>query len=472
MNNASDDVRDLERIEQLKRIQPEKTRELNDIGFSQLFAELYKDELVYNVTAKCWYRYDGTRWIADVGSSYAAQQARSMYFVLNNYGRTVDGNQADVWLKAVGKYQDLRKRETLIRDAQSLMRRTASDFDCNRNLLNCQNCTIDLTTGQPHDHTPNDYLTKVAGCDFSTSADGSRWLNFLDEIMQGNQDKIAYLQRMAGYFLTAETYLETAFFLYGETTRNGKTTFVETLAAMLGDYASTVTAETLALTKNRGSETANPQIAGLAGCRFVRISELPKRMMLDVALFKHLTGGDMISARQLYQNPFQFVPEFKLCLNCNELPVVTDDTVFASDRIRIITFDRHFERQEQNPRLKEELRSKEILSAVLNWSLDGLFDFKKNGEQPPECVLTATTQYKAKSDKIEVFLSDCLFKSEINTSGKAVYDAYQRWCADNGFAVDGKGTLYSALRQKGMLKGTGTVNGKTERNVLAGYAVV
>jgi len=461
------------RFDLLAEMQPEKTMKLDDMGFSQIFAHLYRDELLFNATASSWFYYDGKKWREDVGSIRAAQNAREMSELLMVYGSRCikDDKHREAFCKASAKYGGLHHRETIIKDARSLMAVRQEDFDAEDNLLNLQDCTLDLDTLQVHAHRSSDMLTKIANVNYSPCEDGEAWATFMEEVMQGDYEKIDYLQRICGLCLTADTSLECCFFLYGATTRNGKSTFVETISAMLGDYAATAQPETLAQHKNKGS-SASSDVARLNGCRFLNVSEPPKRMLLDVALLKQLTGGDTITARKLYQNEFEFKPKFKLMLNTNSLPNVTDSTLFTSDRVRIITFDRHFEPHEQNPRLKQELTARANLSALLNWCIEGLKNYRKTGEKPPKSVLMATEQYKNESDKIAVFFGDCMKRSDFNSSGADVYSCFCRWCDDSGLGKESKTNFFSLLRERNLLSAIGTVNGKTVHNVVVGYSVI
>lgn len=473
MKNKEQEKRNKLLYEKICNIQPEKTREYNEMGFSQIYSEVFADELIYNVTAKNWFFYDGIRWREGLGGVYAAEKAKELYRLLKMYGSKLDEKQGETFLKYVLSYGDLHKRERLVKDAHSLMAKTQEGFDCNHNLFNCLNCTLDLDTMESHEHRASDMISKVCGCNYNPNADGAKWSKFIDEVMQGDKEKSRYLQTICGYFLTESTTLEAAFILYGATTRNGKSTFVETFRNMMGDYSASIPPETLAMSKNHNSNGASPQIARLAGVRFLNISEPPKSMLLDVALFKSLTGGEMISARKLYQEPFEYLPQFKICMNCNFLPVVTDDTLFQSERVRIITFDRHFEPQEQNKHLKQELQSAEVLSSVLNWALDGLREFKKNGEQPPKSVCISTDIYKLQSDKIRQFFDDCFIpSSNTNTSGADAYKAYCRWCNDNGYAAEGKGVFFKCLRDRGLMKKRGTIDGTSVFNVVEKYKII
>ena len=452
--------------------------EMSEQSFSKLFGELFQNELKYNVTFQSWIAYDGKKWCDDKSGMQAAQKARMFSDVMRVYTRNYfkpdnedeERKQKDFY-DYVWRYRGLKNRETLVKDARSVMTIKQEEFNKNPNLLNCQNVTLDLSTMETHEHTPDDLLTRVCGCDYDTGAVCSNWIEFIDQIMQGNKEKIAYLKRMCGYSLTAQTNLEKAFILYGSLTRNGKSTFVETFHAMMGDYARVLQPESLELISHKNGSQANPDIAALDGVRFVSVPEPRENMILDVALFKAITGGDTIRARNLYDNGGEFVPQFKVFIHCNHLPVVTDNTLFKSDRVRIITFDKFFEEKEQNPNLKIELRNPMILSSVLKWAIEGLNDWKENGEAAPACVIMSTDKYKAKSDKIMLFFEECMKETNQNTTGKDVYTVYIDWCKENGYGIESSQRFFKNMRDYGLLRESATVNGVTVRNVVVGYTI-
>lgn len=195
-------------------------------------------------------------------------------------------------------------------------------------------------------------------------------------------------------------------------------------------------------------------------------------MIFDVALLKTLLGRDQITARFLHQNEFQFVPVFKLVFNSNFLPVVTDSTLFSSGRISVITFDKHFSPQEQDKGLKDRLKQPENLSGLLNWCLEGLKKYYAEGLIPPSEVRAATDQYKNDSDKIGCFITECLIeKPDKNIKLKDVYAEYEKWCTDNGFGVENRNNFTSEMKSKGLYKTSGTVNGKTCRNIIKGFVI-
>lgn len=361
----------------------------------------------------------------------------------------------------------------MLQDSRDVYYFSNEDLDTNDYLLNVQNGTIDLSEDTPKflQHTPDMLLSKICNVNYNPAASCKEWEKFLGEIMQGNQEKIKYLQKIAGLSLTGNTQEETCFILYGSTTRNGKSTFCETLIYLLGDYALTMKPESLAIKQNTDSRQASGDIARLAGCRFCNASEPPKRMLIDTALLKSLLGRDSITARHLHQREFSFMPKFKLVINTNYLPAITDDTVFTSGRINVISFDRHFEPEEQDKHLKDKLRQDSELSGVLNWCIDGLRMYRKEGLYPPAAVQQATETYRTDSDKIGNFIKECLTETGKNSSIKSVYEVYSTWCSDNGYGTESKGNFISELKGKGLYATSGTVDGKTVKNIVKGYTV-
>lgn len=336
-----------------------------------------------------------------------------------------------------------------------------------------QNGTLDLSENAPIflSHNPDMLLSKICNAEYDPAVDCREWKKFLMEIMQNDKEKITYLQKIAGLSLTGNTEQETCFILYGSTTRNGKSTFCETLIYLLGDYALTMKPESLAVKQNLDSRQASGDIARLAGCRFCNASEPPKRMLFDTALLKSLLGRDSITARHLHQREFSFIPKFKLVINTNYLPTITDDTVFSSGRINVISFDRHFEPQEQDKDLKNRLREKKELSGILNWCIEGLRLYRQQGLKPPQAVQSATETYRTDSDKIGNFINECLNMTGGNSKAKDIYEAYTKWCEDNGYGCENKSNFFAELKTKGLFANSGTVEGKTVKNIVKGYTL-
>lgn len=466
-------------LQYLQQLQPHANGSYpqNDKGLGALFADTYRNLCRFNVTAKEWYVYDGRIWKEDTGGMHTSRFAKELADALLVYAAGILGMDEDKKKQYVDFVLRLGKRQvrnTMIEDAKDRYFISKGDLDKDLYLFNCQNGTLDLKEFQFRAHDPNDLLAKISNVVYDPEAQSTEFERFITDIMQGDERKIDYLQKLLGYALTGDTSLETCFILYGATTRNGKSTLVETFAYMLGNtagYALNMKPETLAVKQNNDSRQASGDIARLDGCRFLNAAEPPKRMIFDTGLLKTLLGRDSITARHLHEREFEFVPVFKLFMNTNFLPLITDDTLFTSGRINVITFDRHFEPHEQDKTLKDRLKKQENISGFFNWCIKGLQKFYLSGAEPPAAVTAATGEYRTNSDKMGNFISECLEPANENCKALDVYNAYQNWCKSNGYGTENKGNFFAELKAKNMFFATGTINGKTLCNVVKGYKI-
>lgn len=420
----------------LADLHPEKNDRYawNDIGNGNLFADWYKEKARYSPEKKKWFVYNGQVWEPDAGGLRAMELCKRLADALVLYALGLpDGALRDDYREFVERWQKRYNRETILKDAASVYHVKLTDFDHDPMLYNCLNGTLDLRTREFHPHSPADMLTLISGVRYDPAAQSQLWEKTVSEAMQGDAGNIAYLQKAMGYGLTGDTSEECFFLLYGATTRNGKGTLMETYMAIQGGYGKAARPETITQKDKANSNAPTEDIARLAGARAVNISEPGQQMVLSAALVKTLTGRDTINARFLNENSFDFVPQFKLFINTNHLPKVTDPTIFDSGRVKVIPFERHFTEAEQDKGLKRKLRTAESLSGILNWCLDGLWMMKETGLESPEAVKAATASYQRASDKVARFVEETMEPdqtSEIRT--EEAYQAYQDWCVRNG----------------------------------------
>ena len=463
-------------VERVRQAHATKNYSFDDKGLGALFADVFKDQARFNVTANCWFTYTGKVWEADTGGMEVSKLAKDLADAVLIYGTTIEDEQRKkTFLDFMGRLGQFRFRDTMIKDARDCYFISSADLDRDMDLLNCQNGTLNLKTFEFTSHKAENLLSKISNIVFDPAAKAPLFERFIDDVMLRDAEKITYLQKIFGYSLTADTSLETCFMLFGATTRNGKSTLVETFSYMLGGaagYSMTMQPQTLAQKQNKDSRQASGDIARLKGCRFLNASEPPKRMIFDVALLKTLLGRDTITARHLHEREFEFVPHFKLFINTNFLPLIQDDSLFSSGRINVITFERHFLPGEQDRTLKDRLRQQESLSGIFNWCIEGLKKFRIEGAEPPEQVRDSTNEYRNNSDKLGNFIGECLEKSENNSKASEVYTRYKSWCELNGFGLENKGNFFDELRGKNLLIKAGTVGGQTAKNVVPGYEII
>lgn len=460
----------------LKSYAPENKKQYSwdDRGMCRLFSEVFRGTLRFNATAKEWFRWDGKRWKKDDGGMHAQKKAKIFAEALVIYSTQIkDEETKSDFLRFVGKYGQYRNRKTLVDDARSEEVITNADLDRYDNLYNCQNGVFDLNTFKLLPHDPKYLLSKISNVWFDPDARSEAWTQFVDQIMEGNTEKIRYLQKLFGIALTTDTSIERMVIIYGPTTRNGKSTILEIIVYMSGGsegYALSVPPETLAK-KNRDSRAASGDLARLDGCRLAVASEPPKRMLFDAALVKTMLGRDTITARHLFEREFQFTPKFTLVMNTNYLPYVQDETLFTSGRIDVLPFNRHFSAEEQDTGLKDRLKSKECISAVFNWCLDGLRLYRAEGLTPPQSVVDATKDYQKSSDKIGLFFDECMVKTGKNSTVRDVFACFSIWCRGSGLEPGGRQSFTDDLRNRGLFAEHGTVNGKTAKRVVLGYEI-
>jgi putative DNA primase/helicase len=183
----------------------------------------------------------------------------------------------------------------------------------------------------------------------------------------------------------------------------------------------------------------------------VSFPEIQQGGTLDASLVKQLTGGDNLTARNLGENSFEFLPQCKLILHTNHLPQCSDLSVFDSGRALVLTFGRHFEPWEQDKGLKAELRKPENQSGILNWLIQGFKEYQKRGLTPPKSVQIATQEYRKDSDKVARFVEETLNQDTLGEVRLTLlYSAYKIWCRDNGLYPESSRNFRRSLEQTGV----------------------
>ncbi len=446
---ANEDFNDI--LTKLHEIKPEDNNVYlsGDLGNGRLFADIFKDILRFVPERKMWFFYDGIKRTKDIGNLKTMEFCKDLALSLIQYAGTIKNEVKRAFaVKLWNQWSTRRCRETCIKEAQSVYPVSMTKFDKNIYLFNCRNGTLDLEHELFREHSADDYITKVSMVDYDPMAKHPRFTTFVDEIMNFDMEKTIFLKKALGYALTGETKYECMFFLYGETTRNGKGTLMESVLSVMGDYGKAVRPETIAVKSNNSSSQPSEDIARLAGIRFANIAEPRRGLCLNAAQVKNMTGKDTLNARFLHENSFDFNSQFKLYVNTNYLPVISDMTIFSSNRVHIITFDRHFEDDEQDKNLKDEFLKDIAKSAILNWLVEGFYLLKKDGFKPPKCVTDATLNYAHDSDKITQFAEDKLIADD--TAGvrtATIYDHYKRWCENNGCHFENSRNFNHELRK-------------------------
>ncbi len=401
----------------------------NDIGNANRLVDKFGMDLRYIHPAKNWIGWNGQRWVFDEDGGImriAKDTARSIYQEAAKEEDDQRRQAISKWANQCGSQQRLK---SMVELAKSELPISPNTLDNNNWLLGCLNGVLDLKTGKLREPKREDFITKQARVNFDPSAKCPRWESFLNQIMAGNKDLMAFLQRACGYTLTGQTSEQCLFLMYG-TGANGKSVFLQTTLSLLGDYAMQTNAETLMVNKYKTGGSASPDIARLRGARLVATSEVEDGQRLGEALVKQMTGGDVLVARFLYGDPFEFTPTFKMWLAANHKPIIRGDDYAIWRRIHLIPFKVTIPENKRDGELAEKMRDE--LPGILNWMIEGCMMWQQDGLMPPEEVKAATAEYKTEMDFVQQWINDCCVLGPKKNAGATVlYGNYKEWAEEN-----------------------------------------
>lgn len=300
------------------------------------------------------------------------------------------------------------------------------DLDADPWLLNVQNGTLDLRTGELRDHRQEDFITKLAPVTFDARATCPQWQRFLHRIFDNHEELISYVQRLVGYSLTGSTEEHILPFLYGDGA-NGKSTFAEVLLTLMGrDYAMKAPPDLLLAKKRESHPTER---ADLYGKRFVACIETEDGRRMAEALVKELTGGDRIRARRMREDFWEFAPTHHVWLAGNYKPTIRGRDHGIWRRIKLIPFTVTIPKAEQDRKLPAKLAQE--LSGILNWALEGLRAWRESGMQEPLIVQAATQSYSKEMDLIGQFIDEsCERGVSFIVPATGLYQAFRKYVGD------------------------------------------
>ncbi len=298
-------------------------------------------------------------------------------------------------------------------------------LDDKPNLINTKDCTINLDTMESYPNTPLDYITKSVNATFLSTQSCPLWLNFISTTFNHDDNLIHYVQKACGYALSGSTSSQCMFVLWGSGS-NGKSTFLNTLQYVLGDYAGSSGTDTF--TRKNSDQTND--IARLKGLRLVTTSEIEQGKAFNESLIKQLTGQDKITARFLYSEYFTFTPTFKIFMATNHKPRIKGSDNGIWRRIKLIPFNITIRPEDRDKDLASKLCYES--SGILLWLLQGYYFYKTEGLVEPECIVKATAEYRAQMDNVSAFLAAvCETAPDYITAHKVLYEAYCSWCSEN-----------------------------------------
>jgi putative DNA primase/helicase len=399
-----------------------------DRNLARTFAEVARNQVLF-VPQWGWLYWDGRRWARDEGGHRV--MAVAMDILPRHFlGRAIaaQGEARARLLEMARKAMSRQRLSAALELAKGLLLAEPNEFDRDPFLLNCLNGTIDLRTGELKPHNPADRITKLAPGEYDPDAEAPTWQRFLEDVFCGDKGLLEFVQRAVGYSATGDVREDCFFLCYG-TGSNGKTTFLNTIRQVLGDYGQAVAPDLLVSRRERG-DTHPAVLADLYGARFCMTTETQEDKRLDEARVKMLTGRDPIKARYLHRGYFEFQPTHKIWLATNHLPVVSDTTEGLWRRIRVLPFLAYFGPDRQDRELPQKLLAE--AAGILTWVIQGARRWLQEGLGEAQAVSEATSRYRTEMDILADWLQDCCEQdSRAVTPLGDLYASYKAWCERN-----------------------------------------
>jgi putative DNA primase/helicase len=398
----TDTTTDMDNIIALAAYQNADKQELvTEDSAAVAFAERHRDELRFDHDQGKWFKWTGTYWKVErtkLAFAWARDLARELVQDKTPKARIVSGKTS--FASGVERFAQADRTFAV----------TSELWDPDQYLLGTPDGTVDLRTGEIKTAWPEDFITKVAAVTPAATADCPVWLRFLREATAEDDELVAYLQRFCGYLLTGATREHALLFIYGPG-GNGKTVFLNTVSAILGDYACVAAMETFT---NSPTYRHPTDLAMLRGARLVCATETEEGRAWAESRIKQLTGGDPVSARFMRQDFFTYLPTFKLVLIGNHKPALRNVDEAARRRFNIVPFIHKPPNPDQH--LEQKLRAE--LPAILRWMIDGCLEWQRDGLVRPKVVIDATEEYFTEQDIVRLWIEECCetYRSFTDTS--------------------------------------------------------
>jgi P4 family phage/plasmid primase-like protien len=407
---------------------------LTDLGNAERLIARHGHDLKWNTVSNSWYFWDGRRWVRDLSlkaETWAKDTIRAIPAVegvitengedLQGYARKCESRDKIAALLSLAKSEENIPVQIL-------------EFDAAPYLLNCLNGTLDLRTGELKPHTREDLLTKLCPIEYDPDAKAPRWLKFLEEIFGRDRALIDFVWQAVGYSLINGNPAKALFICWGPS-NTGKSTFQTVLRALFGEYGEPADIQTF---MGKVSPMVYNDLADLFGARLVTASENSESDRLNDGLVKMVTGNDPVTACRKYENPFKYIPGFKVWLGVNHKPIVNDGSKAIFNRVKLIPFEVVFDATNWDLTLEEKLKSE--LPGIVAWAVRGCHDWLENGFRIPDRVKAAVEEYQRESDVVGEFIEEqCLIQEDFSVRSSDLYEGYVDWAKSRGMrAMSGK----------------------------------
>jgi putative DNA primase/helicase len=431
---------------------PKCPEALSDLGNARRLVARHHKRLRNVPLWRKWLIWDGQRWILD-RTGEAPRAAKEIVRPIANRMRwsakkAASEKEQAALLRAAMRLESVNSIRAMLELAATEIEVALApeDLDGWPDLLNTASCTLDLTTFEVSPHDPNMHLTKVTSAHYDPTAEAPMFAAFLERI-QPDADMREFLARLLGHTISGRVHEHLLAIAYG-VGANGKSTLMELVREVLGDYAATTDPGLLI---DRGD--AHPTgIADLFGLRLALTHETDQGRRLAEGTVKRLTGGDRIRARRMREDFWEFDPTHSIVMVTNHRPVITGKDEGIWRRLRLVPFDEVIPPDERDPDLPAKLRTE--AAGVLRWLVDGYRSYLERGLDEPAAVTEATERFRKDADHIGLFLAEkCVLIPHVSVGSTALFNAWVKWCSAENIDAGTQTAFSIEMVDKGYDKG-------------------
>ena len=422
---------------------PSGVIQYTDTWVAERIAEAVRDRVRYVPLSGAWHVWNGHAWAKDPRNEAEYLVRRGLVALSQEVRKQAQVHPDEKERKRLHRMAlDLQSRSALTKtipelQAHPLITLTPDQFDADPWLLNTPGGVVDLRTGRLRPANPAELHSLSTAVTPSFDRKPARWLEYLEEATGGDGEFQRYLQKQIGYSLTGSTQEQTLCFIHG-TGGTGKSVFVQTVGGLFGSYHQSSPADTFA--RSRGDRHPT-DLAKLAGSRLVTAVETHEGRAWDTQRIKSITGGDVVSARFMRQDFFDFTPTFKILIVGNHEPQIDGVDEAMMRRLRVIPFNR--KPQEIDRLLSDKLEVE--WPAILAWAIEGCQLWLHEGLEPAEAVKVRTERYRQEEDPVGAFLEECcVFGPDHSIPRQDLYRVWAQWCHSQG---EDAGTLKQMKRR-------------------------